>query len=331
MATTFDVLLWQTEASQLSQKQAFLEDVRNGLSQKPYRVPSRWFYDEKGSELFKKITELPEYYLTRSEREILETHRQELADYIGDQPFNLIELGAGDGSKTRLLLDQFKDRTDFMYIPIDISQTAVTKLLSRVEKDYPNLNGHGLIAEYRDGLSWVESRWERRNLVLFLGSSIGNFEAQESREFLSNLRSSLNPADYVLIGFDLIKSESILIPAYNDSRGVTAQFNLNLLARINRQLGGEFDLSAFRHEAVFNSGQGAMESYLVSRQNQNIPIASLKQVVSFGKDDAIHTESSFKYTLGQIDELARQSGFNIRLNLTDSRRWFVDSLWQVAV
>ncbi|MCI0531478.1 MAG: L-histidine N(alpha)-methyltransferase, partial [candidate division Zixibacteria bacterium] len=315
MSTTYDVLLWQTEASQLNQQQAFLEDVRNGFSQKPYRLPSRWFYDEKGSELFKKITELPEYYLTRSEREILETHRRELADFIGDQPFNLIELGAGDGSKTRLLLDQFKDRTDFMYIPIDISQTAVKKLLSRVEKDYPNLNGHGLIAEYRDGLSWVESRWTRRNVVLFLGSSIGNFEAQESSEFLRNLRSSLNPEDYVLIGFDLIKSESILIPAYGDSRGVTAEFNLNLLARINRQLGGEFDLSTFRHEAVFNSGQGAMESYLVSRQNQNVPIASLERAVSFEKDDAIHTESSFKYTLGQIDELARQSGFNIKLNL----------------
>lgn len=312
------------------EKQSFALDVLIGLSESPKRIPSKYFYDDRGSQLFQKIMDLPEYYLTNCEFNIFQNKKQEIVALIEEQVINLVELGAGDGRKTRILIEHFLEKKiDFKYIPIDISEGAMKTLISLMKKKIPKLKIEGIVAEYFHGLKWLSKITSRRNLVLFLGSNLGNFNKPQSRVFLRNLWNTLNDGDYLVIGFDLKKDINLMRNAYNDSQGVTSDFNLNLLTRINKELGGNFDLSKFRHYANYDVFTGAMESYLVSLEKQIVFIKELSQTFDFNAWEPIHTEYSYKYLENDIIELAEATGYLLVKQLYDQEKYFVDSVWQV--
>jgi dimethylhistidine N-methyltransferase len=309
---------------------AFALDVLIGLTEFPRRLPSKYFYDAAGSRLFQQITGLSEYYLTQCEHEILSRYRNDIGEYVRGRQFNLIELGPGDAHKTRLLLEHFIElNRDFYYMPIDISESAMRELVDSLEADYPRLKVNGVVSDYLHALNWIKKSNTRRNLILFLGSNIGNFNARASRVFLRSLWSALNDGDLMLVGFDLKKDMELLLAAYNDRRGVTAEFNYNLLRRINRELGADFDLGKFRHFGTYNVFSGAMESYLVSLERQSVFVRDIGQSFAFDPWEPIHTEYSYKYLESDILKLAEETGFGILNQYYDSRLFFADSLWIV--
>jgi L-histidine Nalpha-methyltransferase len=311
-------------------KEIFRLDLCGGLCGNPKSIPSKYMYDEKGSRLFDEITHLPEYYLTRSEIEILESKKSRIAEHLGDEKFNLIEFGSGSGTKTGILIDHFlNSHMDFRYIPIDISSSAMDELSGSMRFNYPELVIEAIISEYFSGLRLLNSHSNEKNLVLFLGSSIGNLSPAQTRLFLRTLWRSLRENDFVLIGFDLKKDIDLLMNAYNDSRGLTSEFNLNVLRRINRELGGDFDPTKYKHFGICNFERGAMESYLISQANQNAYIEALGQTISFQTWEPIHMEYSYKYSESQIETLADQNGFDVVENLYDSDHYFIDSIWRV--
>jgi len=306
--------------------------VLEGLSKKPKSLPSRLFYDDKGSELFKKIMELEEYYPTRCEAEILKSNAAKISNYLQGESFNLVELGCGDGAKTILLLDEFiKKPEGFNFVPLDISKAAVEFLLDNLEKKYGEIpfNVQGLVAEYFQGLTWLTDNAKERNVVLFLGSNIGNFNKPTAMRFLRHLWYSLNDGDLVLIGFDLKKDLDILYDAYNDKEGVTKEFNFNVLDRINTLLGGNFEKENFQHQGLYNIQTGAMESYLISMESHSIKIGDLGKEFKFEAWEPIHMEYSYKYLQSDIESLAGGTGFTIVENFTDDNGYFIDSLWKV--
>jgi L-histidine Nalpha-methyltransferase len=310
---------------------AFGQDVRQGLSRTPKSLPCKYFYDEEGSRLFQQITDLPEYYLTRCEFEILRNHGSELAALLAGGRFNLVELGAGDGRKTRVLLKQFlDDGLDFCYIPIDLCETAVRGLIGELKECWAQLGCEGLVAEYFDGLRRLSTLDEHRTLVLFLGSNIGNFNQAEMRVFLHNVRESLNEGDLLLIGFDLTKDIPLIEKAYNDAQGITAQFNLNLLHRINRELGGNFRADRFRYFSHFDPISEAIESYLVSNRKQVVAVERLNRSFFFEAGESIHTERSQKFLESDVVRLAEETGFTVLRQWKDHRGYFLDSLWQAG-
>jgi dimethylhistidine N-methyltransferase len=315
-----------------SSTEAFARDVEKGLTANPKSIPSRYFYDERGSRLFQEITELEEYYPTRSEAEILDRCKGALGDLLAGGPFRLVELGAGDGRKTEVLLTEFVRRgLDCRYVPIDICEEILVDLTGSLEE---KLDGavavHAIVAEYFDGLELLSRQSDERNLVLFLGSNIGNFDLFHARVFLDDLRHSLGAGDYVLVGFDLKKDIDVLHRAYNDARGVTAEFNFNLLERINRELGGRFDRGRFIHYGSYNVTHGRMESWLVSTEAQEVAIEALGRTFRFEPWEGIHLENSYKYHVSQVEWLATASGFEVQRHFFDARGWFADSLWRAA-
>ncbi len=308
----------------------FAEHVLVGLSEHPKHLSSRFIYDRDGSDLFEAITELGEYYPTRCEFEVLRANADAILDRLGDRPFNLIDLGAGDGRKTTVLLSRALERgMDVHYAPIDISEGAMAGLVQTMGERLPGLPIEGIVSEYGDGVRWIGQQAGRQNLVLFLGSNIGNFDRSGSRAFLRRLWSALNPGDCVLVGFDLKKDIEVLLAAYNDRAGVTARFNKNLLARINRELGGNFDLSEFRHFSTYNVFSGAMESYLVSLTAQRVRIEGLQASFDFAPWEPIHTEYSYKYLDSDIDRMCDHGGFTDEGRFYDANHWFCDALWKV--
>jgi L-histidine Nalpha-methyltransferase len=310
---------------------AFARDVLEGLSRSPKCIPSVHFYDAVGSRLFQQITELPEYYLTRCEQEILDTHGPQIVARVYPRPFRLVELGVGDGRKTETLLHHFLQAgLEFEYVPVDICRQTIAELSSALRRKFRDrpLLVRGMVAEYFDALRSLGRQNATRNFVLFLGSNIGNFTHPEARRFIGGVRQSLHAGDYALIGFDLKKDVETLCRAYNDSDGITRQFNLNLLDRINRELGGRFDRRLFMHYGDYNVRQGCMESWLISTEDQAVPIAALNRTFDFHAWEAVHVECSYKYDLAQIENLAASNGFSIRQHFFDGRRQFVDSLWQ---
>lgn len=311
-------------------RQALAEDVLVGLSETPKRLSSRFFYDARGSELFQSITDLAEYYPTRVEHEILETHAEALLQRFEGDALNLIDLGAGDGRKTRVVLAKAIEMgLDVRYVPIDISADAMGGLVASMGTTFPTLPIHGLVGEYTQAVRWLGHQGDRRNLLLFLGSNIGNFHKAQARAFLRRLWMALNPDDHVLVGFDLKKDIELLLAAYNDREGVTARFNLNLLSRINRELDADFNVSDFRHFSTYNVFSGAMESYLVSMREQTVRIGALHSTARFAPWEPIHTEYSYKYLPGDITALARHSGFAEEDRFLDANSWFCDALWRV--
>jgi L-histidine N-alpha-methyltransferase len=323
-----------TERLRLSQVGAarvaptFAEDVRRGLTSSPKFLYPKYFYDELGSLLFEAITALPEYYPTRAEAEILRTHAREIVATLGG-PVWLLELGSGDGQKTRLVIEALLARQGKLeYVPVDISESAVEASSRSLLFSYPDLRITGYIGEYQTALRKI--REDRRapglTLVLFLGSTLGNLDPEERRTLLREVRALLDPGEGFLLGVDLKKAESVLIPAYDDALGVTAAFNLNLLVRVNRELGGEFNLGAFRHKAVYNPREGRMEMHLESRRAQTVAIRSLGVEIPFVAGETIHTESSYKFDREQIAALAADTGFEVRKTWTDSEERFASNL-----
>lgn len=316
----------EVDTVKIDTRTQFMTDVDRGLSHPNKYLLSKYFYDKKGSEIFNAITKQDFYYLTRAESAILDQHKSTISKYIAMlTPFNLVELGPGEGIKTQILIKHFlHQQLNFTYIPIDIS----TKYLTDIYFDKVPVKP--INADYLSGLKWHKQHNTAKNLLLFLGSSIGNFDTHATIKFLKELNHALNPGDYVLIGFDLVKEKSILLRAYDDMLGLTKAFNLNLLSRINYELNGDFDLANFKHTARFNEKNHAMESYLISTKQQKVAIGELQKNYSFYKDEAIHMEYSFKYTFDKIAEFAKASNFKIIENLCDKNEYFVDSLWQVC-
>jgi dimethylhistidine N-methyltransferase len=307
----------------------FLRDVIAGLGREPKAIPSRWLYDARGSEIFQEIMSLGAYYPTRVEHEVLERHAAEITAPLAGSPCTVVDLGAGDGTKTRLLLAPIHERSPrAVYSPIDISSAALEDVSARMASAFPRLRVSSIEAEYFDGLRSLVRRDTGALLVLFLGSNIGNLERREAIDFLRLLRRSLRRGDHVLVGFDLLKDVSVLRAAYDDQAGVTAAFNLNLLARINKELDADFDLRHFEHVATFDRARPAMESWLCSQRRQFVQVAG--RFFRFEAGECIHTEISCKYREGDITAFAAAAGFEEVGRYRDRRRWFADALWRVG-
>ncbi|MFK7921525.1 MAG: L-histidine N(alpha)-methyltransferase [Bacteroidia bacterium] len=315
-----------------TQISAFAQHIDEGLSKYPKRLSSRYFYDAKGSELFRQIMRMDSYYLTNAEYEIFEKYRGDLLEQFATDgnDFQLIEFGAGDGLKTRLLLEHFLQAgAQFEYLPIDISGDALQKLTAGLKQDFPKLNIQPLEAEYFSALEQLEQQKEqKRKVVLFLGSNLGNFQREQAISFLQGLRSHLNKGDLLLIGLDLKKEPAVILEAYNDKTGITKAFNINLLERINRELGGNFDLDSFDHWETYDPLSGEARSYIVSKRKQQIWIEALERTYHFEAWEPIWTELSQKYDFRMMEDLALSSGFKLGPNYQDHREYFVDAIWE---
>jgi dimethylhistidine N-methyltransferase len=319
----------QTSQNSLSAKEQFAIDVLMGLSSKPKSLSAKYFYDDMGSDLFQKITQHEDYYLTRTEYEIISKSKDLIPKFIAENEIDIIELGAGDGHKSQLVINGFLEQDKKVnFFPIDISAEAM-KQLEKTIQPHANLSIHGVIAEYLDGLRFVRNKSRNKQLVLFLGSNIGNFDRVQNQGFLRRLWKNLNAEDYVLIGFDLKKAIKKLTAAYNDAAGITRKFNLNLLDRINNELGANFNSSQFDHFGSYNPILGAMESYLLPIAPQEVYIEEIQRSFSFKAYEPIHLEYSFKFLPSDIEQLAKQTGFEITKHFTDKNNYFIDSLWQV--
>jgi dimethylhistidine N-methyltransferase len=302
------------------------EDVRRGLTTQPKRFLPKYFYDELGSQLFEAICLLPEYYLTRAENEILQCYADEIVATVPG-PTTLIEMGSGSASKTRLLIEALlRKQTELLFMPVDISATALENSSRILLQSYPRLNIEAYAADYFAALAELAKEQRTHTLALFLGSNISNFDPEEALKFLRALRQVLREGDALLLGADLKKEKSVLEAAYNDALGVTAAFNLNVLARINRELGGNFDLRTFAHRAVYNEEAGRVEIYIESCCEQTVRISKLDLEVQFAAGEQIHTENSYKYDLENIGRLAAQTGFTRAQTWQDQKEQFSSNL-----
>jgi L-histidine Nalpha-methyltransferase len=313
----------------------FARDVLQGLARRPRMLSPKYFYDETGSALFEEITRQPEYYLTRTEASLLSWWAPSISELVGDD-VSLVELGSGSSAKTTILLESLLERyRRLRYLPIDISESILHQTASELDRRYPALEVTPIASQYESGLSRASvliGDEERAGsmLVLFLGSSIGNLEPEDSVDFLARVRKRLGARDRLLVGFDLVKEDEILEAAYNDEAGVTARFNLNLLARINRELGGEFDLQRFSHRAFFNRERSRIEMHLVSGALQEVRVKALGRAFSFEPGETIHTESSYKYTRAAFADAAAAAGLDLIESFTDAKGWFALALFGPA-
>jgi L-histidine N-alpha-methyltransferase len=311
----------------------FAADVERGLAAQSKYVSPKYLYDEVGSQLFEQICLQPEYYLTRTEASILNKYAPVISKLAGSN-IEIIELGSGSSSKTAILLSYLSlQKKRIYYFPIDISSSILMESTRRLKSQFPNVSIIGIRSDYNLGIDKAAAAAgcmsaERNQeipdmkLVLFLGSSIGNFELIEARSLLGSVRKKLHTNDLLLVGFDLQKDESVLNAAYNDKAGITAKFNLNLLARINKELDGNLELGKFEHHAFYSREQQRMEMHLVSKTDQQLYIGALGKTFAIRKGESIHTENSYKYTLNQIAALADDCSFTLEKNFMDKNRWF---------
>lgn len=309
----------------------FRNEILNGLKENPKHLLSKYFYDKKGDHLFQQIMNMPEYYLTDCELEIFTEKTADVANAINafDEPFDLIELGAGDATKSSFLLDFLvKQNADFTYMPIDISGNIIEVLEDDLALKIPDLDIVGLNGEYFEMLDKANEISSKRKVILFLGSNIGNMEVEEAYDFCRELRQKLNPGDILLVGFDLKKNPHTILQAYNDKTGITAAFNLNLLTRINEELNADFDVNEFQHYQMYDPLTGACRSYLISLKDQFITIKN--QEIKFRENEAVYMEISQKYSLDEINLMAIKNGFEPLKEISDSRKWFIDAIWKVV-
>ena len=297
---------------------SFLDDVLDGLAQPRKTLPPKYFYDEAGSALFDAICELPEYYPTRTEIAIMRAHVRDMAERLGPQ-CALIEYGSGSGRKTRILIETL---APVVYIPVDIAAAQLKASSAELAREFPGLAVCAVCADYSRPLALPSLNGvnARRRIVYFPGSTIGNFTVAEAAAFLKNACAVVGPGGGLLIGVDLKKDPARLHAAYNDAQGVTARFNLNVLARINRELDADFDLSAFRHEAFYNTDLGRIEMHLASLREQRASVRG--RVIRFRSGETIHTENSYKYSVEEFEALARSAGFVPQACWTDAQRLF---------
>jgi L-histidine Nalpha-methyltransferase len=307
----------------------FLNDVLAGLSAREKYLSSKYFYDKRGDELFQKIMACDEYYPTECEMEIFTQQTKELANVFTSKhkEFDIVELGAGDATKSiKLLRELLSNNISFNYFPVDISSNVINLLQKQLPKKLPRIKMHGLNGEYFAMLEKAKTISDKIKVVLFLGGNIGNVPLSQATDFCNQLRSHLSPGDLVLIGFDLKKNPQLILNAYNDKAGYTREFNLNLLRRINEELNADFLINDFIHFPTYNPASGACKSYLVSLKEQVVNIAD--QSFSFAENEAIFMEIAQKYTVAQTDELAHQTGFIPVKHFFDSKHWFLDTIWQ---
>ena len=313
-------------------KSQFAKDVMLGFSRKPKAISSQYFYDEQGDKIFQQIMNMPEYYLTHSEHEIFSQQRKEICEAFNafEEPFNLIEFGAGDGYKTKLLLNYLlENKADFTYYPVDISNHILDELKESLQDELPNLKVKTLNLEYFSALSKLSAMNKRRNIILFLGSNIGNFHLHSAGGFLRRLNWYCKKNDMLLLGVDLKKDPKIITRAYDDPYGITASFNLNLLSRMNRELGADFNIVNFTHHTFYEPVSGEVLSYLFSLKQQSINFVALDWKVDFEEFELIHTEISKKYSIPELESLAKEQGFTVKENFTDTNKYFLNTLWEV--
>lgn len=309
----------------------FLKDTLAGLQAKPKFMMPKYFYDPKGDRIFQQIMEMKEYYLTNAEMNIFTKQSGPLADLIAmeNTPFDLIELGAGDATKSIHLLRELSSRPlVFSYLPIDISANTIRNLEEKLPKELPTLDVVGLNGDYLEMLEKATVISSRRKVVLFMGANIGNMSVDEARSFCLSLSAALSKGDLLIIGFDLKKNPKQILAAYNDAQGITAAFNLNLLTRINRELGADFKLENFEHYACYDPESGSCKSYLLSLKDQEVHIGDAA-TISFAKHEYIFMEISQKYALEEIAALAASSGFKDQQHFFDANKYFVDAIWKV--
>ncbi len=311
--------------------------VRAGLSSIPKTLPPWLFYDEAGSRLFDQITEQPEYYLTRTERAILSRHAdQMIAHAVNDQvrsrrQLRIAELGAGSAEKTRILLRAAVElQGEVLYEPVDVSATALLVAQSRIEREIPAVHVRPIAADYTNGFKFEPTGPDERRLVLYIGSSIGNFEPPAAAHLLAKVHAQLHPGDGMLLGVDLAKDEPLLLAAYDDASGVTAAFNKNMLTRLNRDLGANFDPEAFTHRAVWNPLYSRMEMHLESSRAQCIHFAALDFDAEFTEGETIHTENSYKYRPNDAENMLTRAGFAPAASWIDEKGWFMVCLGRAS-
>jgi dimethylhistidine N-methyltransferase len=302
-------------------EKTFAEEISFSLNRRCKFISPKFFYDKRGSDLFEKICMLPEYYPTEIEIVILKKLQNELPSYL-DKNFRVVELGSGASVKTRIILDIFSKIYDVVeYFPIDISE-ILAESSENLLKDYDHLHITGIIDTYEGGLEFLKNYDEKKNLILFLGSSFGNFSPVDGHEFLQKINSTMKKGDLFLIGLDLVKDKQILESAYDDSQGITAEFNLNVLSRINDELDADFNLNNFSHHSLYNENDQRIEMYLKSLVNQSVVISKSNLLLNLEKDELIHTEYSHKYTLSDISKLLDDVGFDIKHTWLDDKNHF---------
>ncbi|WP_432714240.1 L-histidine N(alpha)-methyltransferase [Pedobacter sp.] len=308
----------------------FLKEVLHGLSQQPKQLNSKYFYDEAGDKLFQQIMNAEEYYPTNCELEIFKEKTADLAKVLknGFDDFDLIEMGAGDATKSSYLLQEMvNQKVAFTYMPIDISETMIEHLENTLPHQIKGLKVKGLKGEYFKMLKSANHLTDKKKVILFLGGNIGNFEVKEAYAFCKQLKSFLSAGDLVLIGFDLKKNPRVIRAAYNDKQGFTSEFNLNLLRRINRELGADFDPNLFEHYPSYDPATGSCRSYLISLKKQVVHITD--QDIFFEENEFISMEVSQKYSVKETEQMAVGTGFKPIKHFLDHKEWFLDTVWQV--
>jgi len=327
-----DIVITEKETEESVSKmhhQSFYKDVLTGLSVSPKKLQSKYFYDAAGDKLFQEIMKAPEYYLTDCELEIFSEQTTAIVQMLTEnfESFDLIELGAGDATKSVFLVQELLSKNvDFTYLPIDISTNVIEQLLYTLPKQLPGLQMQGLNGDYFDMLKEASQLSSRPKVVLFMGSNIGNMPVKEAFGFCSALRQALSAGDLAIIGFDLKKNPKTILAAYNDAAGITKNFNLNLLTRINRELEADFNLNQFEHYPTYDPQTGACKSFLVSLVQQEIKIGSTS--IQFEENELIDMEVSQKYNLEEIKQFALAGGFEPIQHFFDNKKWFVDAVWQ---
>lgn len=304
--------------------------VEDGFSQNPKRLPSWLFYDETGDKIFQAIMHMPEYYLTACEYEILQMNKGKLLRHFNREqsPFNLIELGAGNGLKTEILLKHFAElKTEFMYSPIDVSETVLQQLTDRLQNSVPRLFINPINKKYDEAIGLLQQA-ELRKIFLFLGANIGNFNVKEATKFVSSISTSMISGDQLLIGFDLKKDPRLVQAAYDDPHGITRDFNMNLLVRLNRELGAKFQLDQFNHYPYYDPETGMTKSYLVSLKDQDVYVEACDKYVHFNRWEVIHTEVSQKYDMQMIESLSFDTGLKIVETFYDCKHYICDVLFE---
>jgi L-histidine Nalpha-methyltransferase len=323
--TTYAVPLDLVLSPLLDTRQMLIQEVRRGLPRRPRSLPPWMFYDARGSRIFESITELPEYYPTRTERSILANFCDEIiaaACGADSEAVRVVELGAGTASKTTILLDAAaRLQSEVLYAPVDVSSDALDVACDTIGNSLPGVCISPIVANYVTDPPQLES-FSGTTLGLYIGSSIGNFTPEEARTILRNLSGQLRSGDALLLGVDMVKDEPTLVAAYDDSDGVTAEFNLNMLHRLNGELGADFDLASFRHRALWNPVESRVEMYLESTRDQYARIAAANLDVFFAKGERIHTENSYKFTDASIRILLGDAGFDVEQTWTDKRGWY---------
>lgn len=311
----------------------FAQAVRAGLTAEPKTLPWTFFYDEAGSRLFEAICELPEYYLTRTEDAILREDADAMVDGLDpgpDEEATIVELGSGSAHKTqRLIAAGLRRFGRLHYVPIDVSHSALEDSARRLARRFPSLRITGYVADYRRGLERITDRSGGPRLIVFLGSSLGNYDLGPATELLTTIARTMRPHDRLLLGTDLAKERDVLEAAYDDAQGVTAAFDRNLLHRINRELGADFQASSFGHRATYRLDRGRVESHLVSLREQTVRIPAADLTIRFLRGETIHTENSYKYTPAMLAGLAGAAGFVEDAAWTDDRAWFRLQRWRV--